>query len=908
MRTTIAIATFLAVGAGVVGVGAATLKLRGSDTLKALSVHLLNTGSLDCGGVGNVPVGELDYDGTGSGNGQSVMQTPSTGHQYIAPMSRAMNSGICPAATSTTPGKDLTKSEGIVFELDGMSIVASGASVSNSAACNGPQDLTCTQALSGLAFSPSGNPKTVAPIGQGCDSTNVCPGGLTCQNPNFPAAIAAGSFQGVCVRTCTAATDCNVGGVAGETCTSQTYTDIAGASHTENVCGYTFGPSWKDSLRILFFGMSEQLATTANANRNCVSPERQYLADHYYGMFQSACTGNCTRIQHLFRRNDESGTSDVFVASLGVPSIAQQNNQSSFCNVGTQYPTEDHISKAAGCSADTDCKTPRPASMGTYSDGTAIPFCAATNGTPTTATFKRCDYAMPCAADTDCGATVSPCPGGTTDTTMCAPVPAKACSPVNDGLDPNGTTKINRCIFTRLNMACNTDSDCGNTRNFQTATATPIAGSCATDATSPTGKSCIRGATAQMPVSDNDAFLPKPADGSAKPRNTPITIAEGPDVTTAPVVAPLYRGEYFVDMQDRDAIRRVCAFAGTAQEQVCSIRGDLGLLLPIWDVPQEEIPAGDAYPVTACSNGKFDCAPATRVDTHNASASAVYALCPDGENPNLAGGATFCGKGKCPAPVLTTLDRKCIAPRSFVPGLTGDGRVFNLTTWTGPTGSQIKAAVTRATGILNSTAIGTTASAAMVGAFYRIHTTNSFVAGKTCQLLSSTAQIGCLVQGSPCSSGYAGNSAVDGTNTIAIKVNGIDAVDPCIRLLVVPAAGTTKYPLSRKLYLNAIDGFESLVAGGTHAADPNVGDQKKMADCFANGAASTFATSPLGFTSLPASLQQSFCEDLNESTLCGTALYPTNTDACTNNTGHVPTCEIDATGATFPAGCTLGAP
>ena len=68
MRTTIAIATFLAVGTGVIGVGA--LNLKGSDTLKDLTVELLTDASPDCGGTGQA--GTLIYDGTGSGNGANV--------------------------------------------------------------------------------------------------------------------------------------------------------------------------------------------------------------------------------------------------------------------------------------------------------------------------------------------------------------------------------------------------------------------------------------------------------------------------------------------------------------------------------------------------------------------------------------------------------------------------------------------------------------------------------------------------------------------------------------------------------------------------------------------------------------------------------------------------------------------
>jgi hypothetical protein len=102
MRGTLITAAFLVVAVGSAGVAGAQLGLEGSSTLQALTRTLLGTATLDCGGIGNTPVGTLSYVGTGSGNGESAMQA---GTQRIAPMSRFLdvNANNCSASNSGTP-------------------------------------------------------------------------------------------------------------------------------------------------------------------------------------------------------------------------------------------------------------------------------------------------------------------------------------------------------------------------------------------------------------------------------------------------------------------------------------------------------------------------------------------------------------------------------------------------------------------------------------------------------------------------------------------------------------------------------------------------------------------------------------------------------------------------------------
>ena len=90
MRTVIGIASFIAVGAVVTGAGA--LGLKGSDTLKLVTIAVLAGDTThDCGAA------TLTYLGTGSGAGEAAM---SAGSQQIAPMSRTLKAAVCSANPS----------------------------------------------------------------------------------------------------------------------------------------------------------------------------------------------------------------------------------------------------------------------------------------------------------------------------------------------------------------------------------------------------------------------------------------------------------------------------------------------------------------------------------------------------------------------------------------------------------------------------------------------------------------------------------------------------------------------------------------------------------------------------------------------------------------------------------------
>ncbi|HVW26066.1 MAG TPA: hypothetical protein VHC69_11905 [Polyangiaceae bacterium] len=818
MKSTIAIVAFATMGAGAVGASALNLNLKGSDTLKATTLALLHDPAIVCGGVGNTPAESLDYDGTGSANGQALLVDTSSG-QFVAPMSRALNngSGLCANANRT-------RAEGLVFALDGVSLVAKGSTVNapGATACNGTNSPACLPQTAGLSFSGT-IPIPPAP----------CSVDLDCSDPTARP------------------------GVFGESCIN-------------GQCAYNVS-SWKQVLRILFFGFSEPpppSGFTPLARRNCASPERQALAANYYQMFQGGCAGHggtCTGIQHLFRLNDESGTTDLFVSAVNAGAVDLANNSVPFCNAGTRGPnwgSESHANgdtctPASGNSPQTGCD-----------DGAA---CVTANDG-----IHHCEGRQTCTTDADCGAA----PGGfittggcTANDSDCRGVPLKSCNvnPVTGG--------PNVCIASRLFLACNVDTDCG----------VGLADACVSDPGSVTGKSCIKGKTGQLSVSSFGAFMPQAPNN--RPRNPLYNITADPEVSFSP-----YRGEYFTDMQDRDPIRILC----DPNEDVCSVRGDLGLLLPIWNIPDDVGQPAEIFPTNGCTSGRFSCAAISqpRLD-FGALSNAVYELCADGGDPNK--GAGGCPKGFCPLPITSVAlgnTPVCNAPphsNTTIKVQAYQGQVYNLTSWRANGSSFTKITVPRATGFASPHAVPAVASVNMVGAFYKLHNVHVMAnanGAPTCHESSATEQIGCLVQASPCSLGLAGRSAASvGTDALALKVNQIDPNNLCIQnyLKSCPTCAST-YLLSRPLYLNTLNGFENLASESS--------DQLLMANCFANGHAGDKATG-LGLVPLPTSLGSvnigtSYCEDFNEATVCGDA---TNVDACKaagqGNPAPIPGCEIN---------------
>jgi len=158
----------------------------------------------------------------------------------------------------------------------------------------------------------------------------------------------------------------------------------------------------------------------------------------------------------------------------------------------------------------------------------------------------------------------------------------------------------------------------------------------------------------------------------------------------------------------------------------------------------------------------------------------------------------------------------------------------------------------------------------MTAAYYRIHqnrsiTGSTLAANTGCARPDSTEQIGCLVEASPCSIGFAGlkalidpftgtqdanrkglslRSAVGGGAGVAVAPNAAN-----VRLLLQPSgAGCAadevldggfedRYPLSRPLWLCTVDGIPSATGVGDTTGTQTVAQltaQNELTQCFRN--------------------------------------------------------------------------
>jgi hypothetical protein len=273
MRTSITIATFLVVGAGVAGAAALPNPYFGSDTLFTI------TGAAIAASLGAADV--ADYVGGGSGGGASAMAAGATvaaAAQQTAPMSRMIKSegAVCTVGGfngQTVKGAADTSASGIVIGLDGVDLFAS-TSTGASPACQGPDD---TQANDNKGF------------------------GLV------------------------------ISGTTGVFANGNS------------------GQNWKWALALVYGGLDLSAPSVIAA---CDSPARQALVANWSNFFQQAqAPGTCSNtnaacavsgptggaLWHAFRRDDTSGTSDVFATLLGLsPSTSSSSNNgfgaSPYCN------------------------------------------------------------------------------------------------------------------------------------------------------------------------------------------------------------------------------------------------------------------------------------------------------------------------------------------------------------------------------------------------------------------------------------------------------------------------------------------------------------------------------------------------------------------------------------------------
>lgn len=371
-----------------------------------------------------------------------------------------------------------------------------------------------------------------------------------------------------------------------------------------------------------------------------------------------------------------------------------------------------------------------------------------------------------------------------------------------------------------------------------------------------------------------------------------------------------FMAPYMPETQDEDPIRRKCFGpkvvindSPTApREEVCSADGNLGLVLPI--EPPPAITTGERYPSIACEDTiDFQFGPAPKRPTGDP------VRCPNGDAPqdgqcllptrsaaNALGYAFDCLNNglNVPAALFDTDGNGSDYPDAPLTDAKGnaDGRAYNLV---------LRAAdgTVRTTTRPNPTALGTM-TVPVIGAYYRIHSSRSGLVApnnlKVCATQDdATDQIGCLVQSNPCSMGYAGGGAVSNNpGTVAALVNGVAPTPANVQALLV---GGTTYPIARKLYLNSLKGFDSLLTSGDPGAPTGKDAELDLAKCFANlpfSTAAAFGTAinvatPYGFVPIPAPVgggtPHALCEDFIDSSCSGTT---GNVDACKGNPTDIP--------------------
>ena len=384
------------------------------------------------------------------------------------------------------------------------------------------------------------------------------------------------------------------------------------------------------------------------------------------------------------------------------------------------------------------------------------------------------------------------------------------------------------------------------------------------------------------------------------------------DTTAADYPTVLSTGAALFDdaYQDFDPIRRACVggangqggalpapvtnpstgvqtqpdFAAAPADQVCGPRGTLGLVIPVRPPLFTGQSTAELYPTKPCLRGSLFFGAAPKVPGTSRST-----LCPNGDvtlgnvaaDYNPATGIIANSSNICLIPASDDNDPRCIngknnfnapidPPLGQIPAASRDGRVFNQHQYTsgGAYRSDFELGVARN----------------VVGNFSRIHTTRTLIATaptcpgtagskRCCDQDDATSQIGCLAEADQCSIGFAGGEAAGqvlqtsaGAETaFAASINNVRNDPSCIV--------TAQYPLSRKVFIGSVVGFENVT-----------GQELGLAKCFSGGA--------VGFNSLLAAKNLyplpagPVCQDFaNEA--CSTNNVAS--DACANNPAGIPT-------------------
>ena len=598
---------------------------------------------------------------------------------------------------------------------------------------------------------------------------------------------------------------------------------------------YTFG-SWQDVLDVVYLGVVNANfghASDSEVGKNCNSAIRNAVVNSWGNFFESqtACTGAtgdansmrcagagpcpCARIEHAFRLDDASGASDIFAAILGASSPSATKN-------------------------------PVPTAVGNYGIG-ADPFCNDTQnagGTawpgsnPTTTVVPNDDQ--------DYDPIRRPCAGG---------------GGLSKGTaaNPNGTEQV--CERATANSSA-------------TATATTSGGGIASitvtnpgygytappDVITYGGKGTGATATATLNSSGGVASITVTNPGTGY---TSGTLA-GPQVTIAqwttggslgfllPILTTTALGKSHTESPNIDYEYNVNTTTNVANE--CNGPA----ILVAWPTLPKPPGTGSGNNPALCPNG----------DLSGATGDACFVPADSNGNPNCI---SYLGRDSTPA--AATCSNNQGSPDGIACSTSGpapntvDVRTYNLYSYVFNPASSVW-----------SVNVDDSFRPVLGGAFYRIHTSqnmllpnqpSAMVGTAICNYQDASQQIGCLVQASPCSIGYAGRSGLTAAmpkgstsvNSVAMNILGVPPATQCVQ--------TFEYKYSRKLYLDTLLGFGALSSG-----DP----QLALAQCEADPTRIVQAVDFRGFIDLPDSGFNSangaqggspLCESFNEQAQCG---------------------------------------
>ncbi len=900
-KTIAAVATFAALGAGVLGVHA--LDLKGSETLKKFTLQVIAA----CSGA----TGAINYVGQGSGPGENAMIT---GAQAISPMTRFLagtgTSGVCV--------DDTTNAEAIEFGGDAIVVTMSAT---HHAACD---------------------PNQGGPLDSACQG--YTPGGL---------------------------------------------------DHSRTLATGVALTSWKDTLRLVYFGLApndfplasgtgpgDQVLAANIARRDCEDPSRVDLVNNFGKLFDIDCgaDGGCTKLQHAFRRDENSGTTDFLRETLGVESSTQFGNKGfPFCSEYVPAVTINTTNNGNG----TACTTNAQCTAVGYSLCSSGTCHRPNNGCTVATSAADCPSGYSCdPGQLQCAQT---CAIGS-DASCASLIPGATCHAA--GVCKPGT--------------CSSDAQCGGTAGSCDTTTSlcrvpPSKVSCSTVAQCPgVGATCTLPADMNATTGWCVKLVDAPAsDTKVESRCGIPGLVGGTQPGTVATVPGEFRslaaGVGFENQQNNDPIRRqalglnrssgggaTIRLDSNPAEQVATACGDNGVVLPS-SIPSDTI---KAFPNAICGAGRVAFFPAVQLVS---GANARYQLCPNGDMPVGSQGwdpvirAAIRGSGTCYAMVTfnDATNAACLNfasnhpvsplapapstyvllhagdPSSVVNVATTDGRVYNNTVWQPSSQSRLQHSYTfngqeqAPTPTPPDTA--TAFNQQVVGAFYRIHSTRTakgYNAAATCNANAdcpaatptcdtgthtcftnaeasctnvgpdgvtpnvccenTTNQIGCLTIASPCSMGYeglasascansaeqlttqpvAGGTQVVGTNfSVGLDhaaVSGVTKeVSGCASNACIPADAlaatppTLQYPIARDLNLSTIVGFESSAVSAGELA---------FAQCLSGTKALTSSTvnSLLDANGFVSGLgNYPCCRDFAESACSATSSSSNN--ACSNN-------------------------